>query len=418
MEQILNALKNKRVPTFFYNRTFDFKQFSFCFRNQLSYRIASDSCLNSMLSKARGRTFEQEISASFEEEALAGGFVFEGYNFSKALREEVIGNLTSFLETKVLAEQEYLHLFRKYEPSILLTDEDYALRGGFAAAFARKMDVSVFCISHSATAIDFEVPAALRCLGQSITCVNSEFERDAYAVRGWDPARFELTGLPRYESLGAPGQSSPAPIKLESLRILFCANTFISMADEPDRYGYLGHGVYSTERIVRPSAELIFDVLKSQLQCHMLLKPHSPYGIQEWRDFARAHGLQDRVDFPDPRQSIDHLFCKADLMVVSYWSTSIIEAAIYGLPIIFVDPLRMNRRAVGLLAKAGLCTVVHTREDFLSALQRLSSVGSFNVPGDKKMREYFLGQPAAGATDRIVRKIQERVPVRSTANVS
>ncbi|MFA7001342.1 MAG: hypothetical protein WC352_04275, partial [Candidatus Omnitrophota bacterium] len=405
---VILELRARKIPVFLYDREFNFGQFFFALRNGISYVTPPVKAKTSASERARFvETHRDAILESFDCVARSGVFHFEGFDVAPLFREHVLGTLSEYLDRLAESEAQYLTVVRTFRVRGLLIEEDYAHRGGFLAAFLRRLRIPVFCVAHAATASDFEVPRKWCCVGQSTTFVHSGFDRDVHIARGWDPGRFVLSGVPRYDALlrkRRPSARKPS----RPLRLLFCANRYVFDYENPDRYGYLGHMYYAMSEVVKPTAEIFFETLKKMGGMKVILKPHGTEGLEQWGRFVASFGLQEVIRIIRARVSIDRFFESSDAMIVSYWSTAMIEAAIYGLPIIVMDFKKLRRPSVDHFAKAGFCRIVQDADELRSALFELSqrrSDGSKRIP-DAASQAYYVGHKDGKGASRVADHIR------------
>jgi len=408
LRRLLLQLKKRKIPFFLYDRHFNFAQFFFALMNGVPYITPSTKEKTS----ARDREiFVSEhwtaILDSFDEVAKKGTFLFEGNHFDHFIRGNILRALKPFLGTLAESEAQYRAVLDAVPVSALLTDEDYGDRGGFLCAFLKKAAIPSYCISHSATAVDFKVSKDVCCIGQSTTFVNSEFERDAYVARGWDPAAFRLTGIPRYDAFSNKRSTSFKRKPSDPLRLLFCANLFVNNYDYPDRTGYLGHLLYSMSETVKPTAELFIRTVKQVPGLKVSLKPHGIAGIREWERLVIDNEAQECVKIVRSRDVINRFFVDHDAMIISYWSTTLIEAAVNGLPIIFMDFTQTMRPSVEEFAKAGFCKIVRNERELRESLIQLRENRSHALPvPDASAINYFLGRRDEKASERVADFLQ------------
>lgn len=414
LKSLLPELKRQKVPFFYYSRELDFGQlvFSIC-RGIPYYTRNSFSKAKTTSSEAFIREKIVEIQASLDNAAQQGLFIYHAIDLSDFVLTQIFGMLNETLGYFVPRLHDYEAVLARIPVTGLLTDEDYALRGGFLAAYLQSRKIQTYCVSHANTAVDFNIPSQYRVFGNSTTFVQSAYERDNYLARGWRPEKFMITGSPRYDRLSKATQSRGSALG-RKLRLLYCTNSSVTEKHCPDNYGYLGHAIYSTESVTRPAADAIFEAVKG-LPVELWLKPHNLEKIAEWENYVASMGAVHQTRFLRKQTSILSYFGDCDVMILSYWSSALIEAALAQIPVLFVDTNNLERPSVAVFASKGFCRIVKNASQLQAELKSLCFAGSDHAPKNANDVEYYLGKRDGHAAARIAFFLADRLEGTASA---
>lgn len=400
LEALLLELKRKKVPFFYYSRELDFGQLKFSILNGFPYYIRTVFRENQAESSEffiKEKT--AEIRQALEHAAQRGLFNYQGIDLSDFVTTQIFGRIEETLGRLVPLMRDYESVLARVPVTGLLTDEDYALRGGFLAGYLQSRNVQTYCISHANTAVDFKIPEQDRVFGKSITFVQSAFERDNYAARGWQPNNFAISGTPRYDRLLQTQQKKSLRTG-RKFRLLYCTNSSVTEKHGPDNYGYLGHAVYSTESVTRPAADAIFEAIKG-LSVELWLKPHNLENIVEWENYAANSGVANQVKFLRRKTTILSYFADCDAMILSYWSSALIEAALARMPVIFIDRNNLGRPSLVAYASKGFCRIVNNAGQLRAEIETHCQACFGTARQNSRDVEYFLGERDGHASSRI-----------------
>ena len=369
LEPVILELRARGTRIALYESEFRMEAFRFARRQGIPYFLPS--CFERVADE--GARFDEEgmreLRAAFEIAASEGLFCYQGRNFAPFIRTHILPSIAPFFKTLEVRRAEYTSVFAPGGPKAILTEEDYGLNGGFLAAFARSKGVRVFCFSHANVPYDFTVPEKSRVFRQSDTFVYSQYEKDLYAARGWDPEGIHVSGTPRYDALIRLPRVCAAPGP-RRLKLLYCANTFLT-PHSPEDFGYLGVSVMSFGGVAQEAAVALFEAIRG-LPIDVILKPHHPGGLGQWRAFL------DEIKSTNPvtlvtkaHESIFSYLRECDAMVLSYWSTTMIEAAICDLPTIFMDLRRNDSPKIRDFAAKGFCRIARDASELRREMERL-----------------------------------------------
>lgn len=405
LKSVVLELINLKQKLFVFNHEFNFDQFVFCRDHGISYVVRSQESCGEVPTDDEVEGCYTQLCVAVESAGQKGLFRFRGHDLTRFILDEIIATTRPFLR-KVLRDVSWQRqVAREFAPSALVTDEDYALRGASVAAYMKASGRPVFCISHANMAVDFSVRPEQKVFGQGITFVQSEFEKKMWEARGWIPQKLKVTGTPRYDRL--------LRIKRERrsgkrLRLLFCANSYPDKVQTPDATGFLGNHVYSFKQVVLPAAMMLFEAVRG-LPIDLVIKPHNAYAANRWRELVEKVALPNRTVVITRPGSIWKQFASADVMVLSYWSTAIIEAALLKIPQIFLNPLGFREDSLEEFAEHGSIRIVgdpaKLREVLLGFCNQKSNAGICS--SDKSHSEYYLGSADGKASERAARVITE-----------
>ncbi len=332
------------------------------------------------------------------------------YDFFGAISDLVFSRMDAYLSHLARRYIFLERLFDELEPRACLAHDDFSLSNGFMAAFARLRGVPVFCVSHATLALDFEVPQDKRAFCQSITFVNSEFEKSVYEKRGWVGGDFiRVSGVPRYDRLLPVAVARRmVSIPMPPVKILYCATGL--WKHSPDQRGFLGSDVNLYQQTQRPAFQCMIQGLRG-LPVELIVKPHSHVAEPLWNEEVKKQGPLDfKVRVLPHSADIFDLYRESHVMLISYWSTALLEAAMIGLPTIFIDPFPPYSRSLYKFSENGFCSIVKTPVELRERLQRLQKDGaaSFEMPTAEK-REYYLGVQTPGSTRSVADEIIQRM---------
>lgn len=402
LTRIARELGRKGKSLLIYDTEFHKEIYDFAKSEKIHYIIPN--CLRdkpAIRPETFARTAVQEITDAVKNVGRGGFFEKDGFDFTSFICNFLILKMEDFFKSLAPQSSYYLALMKKIDFPAVVTEEDYSLRGGYAAALFKQKGKKIFCASHANPSVNFQVPPQARLFSQSRTFVQSEQERDMYANRGWNPDDFAVTGTSRFDSLAElerPAAKNPQ----EPLRILYCANTNLK-AQTPDSYGYLGYHLYSFRSISMPALKAYASAIKG-LPVKTLLKPHNREGARQWREALEAALPESDIDIYQGAEDIHHLFPSHDVMVVSFWSTSILEAMIYGIPTIFID----TRGLAGKMREwqsHGPIWFAADETELANLLRKMCQDKNFlrsSIESPRKDASYYFGPKDGKNTQRIV----------------
>jgi hypothetical protein len=389
LSSTLKALKIKKTKIVLYDDAFHWEQLIFALKNDLPYVIHP---LAGQSDEAFRKGARHEFWGSLP--LLLQTLVFEGRDLSPFVKGHIDASFETYLKTCSMQSRFYKRLLKKSLFKSVLLDEDMTAKRSFLASFAVSQGIRVNCISHANLAVNLSVDDDHRLYQQSTMYVQSEFERDMYARRGWNPEGIQVTGTPRYDRLFHMKKEIRRPAS-EKLKLFYCA---ASMRDyTPDSPGYLGihmtcYGVWQI-----PALHLIMDGIKD-IPAMLVAKPHAMEG-RRWNNFFNSQYPSRGVKVKRHSDDFYKILLDCDVMLVAHWSTAVIEGAICGIPLIIIDQKRCLDTS--FMRQFSSCTIVGTADELRTAVEKLRNEKIDRSSIDlNKDREYYLGKSDGLATER------------------
>ncbi len=398
----VQALKRRKADVAIYDFEFHREQWAFARAENIPYYIPS--CFRAKKGADRKGFADGLVTAlrvSLEEAIRERLFVYEGENLGDFVREHVFYGVEDYLWGLMPEAEIFENILASCDVKAWLVDEDYALRGAFLAAFMKARRVAFYCVSHANMAVSFSVPPESRCFSNSTTLVQSMFEKEMYASRGWDPGRIVVTGAPRYDRLLELKKSlrrRPARQRGDKIKLLYAATGLWLYS--PDQHGYLGsHSVCFGDYQI-PAFRMILEAAKD-LPIEMVVKPHSAEAVSSWRRFVRS--AAPAITVTEASEDFFKLLVESDAMILSYWSTGLIEAGLAGIPSIFVAP-QIDSAVLSEFSKNGYCRLVKTKEELRAELKHLCEGGPERcLSASARVRsDYYLGNNDGKSAGRVV----------------
>ncbi len=399
---VVAELKKNRREVLLYDDSFHLEQCLFAFRQGIFYLIPGSfpdggqedadifskdlmSDLRTALQKAKERRY----------------FSFGSYDLAGFLESRVFARMKKYMERWACEEKHYQVLRRSVDLTGVLIEEDFAGRA-FFAAFMKAHGVPVYCVSHANLIVDFQVPDEDKVFAQSFTFVNSEYEKTGYVMRGWQPDKVLVSGLPRYDRLKSLILKNEAQTRP---RVLYCAG--VLWGHSPDALGYLGCRNYALKNTQLLTIHAVFHAIKS-LSLELVIKPHYFEDEPQWRRLVERYADPKQVRLVN--SSDDFLQCVADsdAMLVSYWSTALVEAGMLGVPVIYVDLESQDSAAVRQYSTQGFCEVVKNLEELRQALQKIGGPARRTASSSAPL-EYYFGKKNGSGAARIAEGICQRL---------
>jgi len=338
-------------------------------------------------------------------------WVYDGYDFLPFMQAHIFPQMKHYLLQCAFEKQTLDQLFEKTGARAILVDEDFGGKGSFFSSYATLKGMSLYCISHANLAVDFSVKQSSCHYAKGVTFTHSTFERDMYRARGWNPEKIVVSGTPRFDSLFSKSSGFERLKTKHSFRMLVCAGCL--WEHTPDNIGYLGDHLYSLRQIQEPA---FLGILKSvqNLPVSLLLKPHDFEDENLWRAFLKSHKGSSDIHFFRHSVSFDALMRFADVMVVSYLSTAIIECGIMNKTVLYYEPFPSGSAVASGYEKAGLCKIVYTPQDLRQSIQSCLTSSTRMPVKAASEREYYLGLNDGLGTKRVVNHIMNELHGKNT----
>lgn len=223
-----------------------------------------------------------------------------------------------------------------------------------------------------------------------------------YEARGWDGSRIIVSGVPRYDRLLRLQQKSGISGRHRSMRILVCGGPW--WPHTPDELGYLGLHIECYRELQSAAMRELFAVTCESSSFELIVKPHHIESEPYWKSFLHNQTKVGKVRLLRSTEDIFRLLMQCDAMVLSYWSTAIIEAALVKLPVIFLNIRPTVSPVLSDFSRKSFCCIAHDRSEIQSQLSILMSKRQ-DPPLDPQVAKYYLGTRDAQATRRVVCEI-------------
>ena len=169
---------------------------------------------------------------------------------------------------------------------------------------------------------------------------------------------------------------------------------------------YLGMHISSLGIMQKPSFAMVIDCAQA-LEAKLIAKPHIRNEVSVWQDFADRQSKAKKVEVVFER--IESILRESDIMIVSHWSTALIEAALSGTPVIILD-LYGCAGAVNYAPRFLTCAIVKTEDDLRNVLDVFVKHGAvppiFSEPKLEDV-EYFVGKKGGNAAVLVAESILE-----------
>ncbi|MBI3251915.1 MAG: hypothetical protein HYZ52_01155 [Candidatus Omnitrophica bacterium] len=404
LSETIRELRKRGEAIALYDFEFHLEQFLFALKNRIPYLLPDSFGPAGGGDAMLARRYAVEFKAALALARRMEVFSYEGRDFSDFIERELFYGLEDYC----LEWAKRTHLYEKMLETCglraLVMDEDYALRGSFLAGFMKAKGLKLFCVSHANLGVDFSIPEADRIFHHSWTLVHSEFERDMYAVRGWDPSKFILTGIPRYDRLVRFSEQK-RPWKKGKIRLLYTATGLWKFS--PDQHGYLGCHFVCYGDFQVPAFRVILEAIEG-LPIELFIKPHSAESVPYWRAFVRQFKVKNTLHVGNSGDDYFRMLASSDAMILSYWSTGLIEAALCGIPTFFVASPLFESPVLKQFSGDGYCHLVNDAASLRSKMRTLCQEGpDFFHKGTVRHRpEYYLNFLDGESTRRAAGFIQ------------
>jgi CDP-glycerol glycerophosphotransferase (TagB/SpsB family) len=412
----LIALKQRGLNVCLYDFEFHFEQFAFAKKNNIPYVVPS--CLKTRhphVDEFSNRCVT-ELNRAIDHPVSDDFFNYDGYYFKEFIREHIFNNTGDYFKRIALESENYEALFESFAIENVLVDEDYALRGAYFAAFTKARHKKVFCISHANPTLACFVPENSRKFSQSLTFVQSQHEKEMYAARGWNPENILVTGTPRYDPLCQKRDQEKK--SNSSFKLLYAANTDLK-AQKADDYGYLGSHLGSFKSISWPSVQSILKAIEFEPSIELIFKPHNFESAQKWKRIIVELKPKNKITIINRSIGIHELFSEADAVILSYWTTVIVETMLYGLPTIYLDLKDFTGPILETLDAANFIEVARSTEELKEKLKMLINNKKKNKqkPGDSDLFEYYFGRRDGESTSRVADTIAKSIKDENSLNL-
>ena len=410
LEGLSDELRKKGLRLAVYDFDFHKDQSLFSLKRGLPYLIpqmfgADDS------TDAAGEDFVRDLERRFEH-ALEFSrrerlFSYRQHDLSDFVQTQLFNEMGGYFTELARERRIYARLAERVAPRAILVDEDFAPQRSFFVSFMTSRLVRSFCVSHANFAVDFEIPEASRVFAKSLTIVQSEFEKQMYAVRGWDPATIGVLGTPRYDTLFQKAARKRASAEKRPYRLLCVGSGFAPQT--PDTIGYLGSHVYCLGELQRLFLQVFFEAIDG-LPVEIVIKPHDCEDEPIWRQLAKGSPAADRVKVVPSSLDFVDLMLDCDALVLSFWSNTMVEAALIGRPVFYLDIPAQRSPTLSVWQRKKYCELFSDAAAFRRELQKRLASGARDIRRHPQAGDsYFLGRFDGNSTARAAHTIASRL---------
>ena len=402
------ALKKKGMKLFIYDDCFHKDIFFFALRERIPYILERSFGEHE---SAPARVFEDFYLKMRQGIGLARKqrhFVFGTYDLSDLMETKLLPSMEHYAEDLERKARRYEGILRTCPIKGLIVEEDFASRA-FLAAYLKARGVQSFCLSHANLALDHDPPQeSYQQFSQSRTFVNSRHEIFSYVNRGWDSRSLVVTGTPRYDRLVKMAASRPRAAQNNApFQILHCASMLTRYS--PRTIGYAGCDIYDFGESQEEVLRALLEAAKG-LPVAITVKPHYTEEEVAWADFAGNLKTGAEIRVVRACEDFFSILVKSHAIVLSNWSSTLMEAAIARVPSFYVDLKGQQSKQISQLASAGFCLPVRSVEELRRYLALIcEKKGDWDFPAGPEARDYYLGKEDGLATERAAKFITEKL---------
>ncbi len=399
LNSVLREGKTRGLKLVMCSEQYNFQEHMHALRHSIPYALG-DKSKTSYIEKPMewAERKKTEITASLSKESLKSLFRFQDVDLRGAVFN-IIDKLDSYLIHIAKQLNKYASIVTMLQPSAVISHDDFSLKGGLLGAFLKQLGIPFYCLSHANLAVDFSVPEQDQVFKLSKTFVQSEFEKSTYTRRGWDPTAIFVTGTPRYDDMIRKQTKRDQYVaEKKQLKVLLCATGL--WEHSPDQRGFLGCEVSLYKHVQLPAIQMILAAVEKS-GVKLIIKPHSDLQVPMWRTFIKENASKGDIYVTSHSHNIFDLYRECDAMVLSYWSTALIEAALLDMPTIFVDSKPPHSKAIYEFAEAGFCRIATNSQEIEESFRRICA-GTYSAPRDMNPSAYYLGPQDGNATKRVL----------------
>ena len=150
----------------------------------------------------------------------------------------------------------------------------------------------------------------------------------------------------------------------------------------------------------------------------LVVKPHMREDERDWREFFKQENITNKVVVKPQSEDFFKLLLESDALIMSYWSTSLIEARICEKPVLLMDALRVFQDSAPFI-REGYCKIYRDAKSLARDLPKLlkdkadGKNNHWKNVGDKD--EYYFGkndsENASRAAENLLRSLRDTDPV-------
>ena len=402
LDRVTRELKKQGLSSVIYDFDFHADQFRFARQEGIEYLLP-------VMFEARGydaqylKDLESRFNGVMELSSKSNFFHFNGIDLSDFIRTNIFADLRPFFLRIAREKNIYTRLADRLKVKAILVDEDFGPRSFFVSFMAVK-GIKSFCISHANFAVDFSVDKNSRHFGKSTTIVHSEFEKETYAIRGWDSSKIKSLGTPRYDTWIAQASKNAAqPVSAKRPFRLLCVGAAL-YPFTPNTPGYLGCHVYNHGELQKIFLKNVLEAAKD-LPIEVLIKPHDVEDEPLWRQLALASPAASQVKMIKSSEDFVKLLLDCDAMTLSAWSNTMVEAVFAGKPVFYIDIPEQKSPILDVWKNQKYCNLFTDSDSLRSELiRRINTPRSEVYPGSKD--SYYLGPLDGQSAARIANEVQ------------
>ncbi len=411
LETTIQFLHERGIPILIYDHDFHREIHRFAALRKIPYVTSGQlpTPSEAMISQNAAALMRQ-FKAKFDLARRERIFEYEGYDYAGMLEAKVLNTMETYFRRTAAEWYRCGQLLKKYRASGCLLEEDFGVRANFGEFF-KFSGVPNFCISHGHGGFDFDPVKEGQTFWQSTTFVNSEHEKlKMYISRGWDGEGIVVSGTPRYDQLFQKLKARQLPPLPK--RILYCAGSL--SASSPDTPGYLGIDMVAY-RSFQVKAFRQFLEAAEGLPLSIMVKSHYDSDDRPWEELLKASATRCEVKIYKHSEDFHDLLIRSHAMILPCLSTSLIEAALCRIPVIFLDLNDQRSPSVLDFSNHGLCAYADSVARIRQELERIVAADPLRADTRRDPADaYFLGNNFGCATQAtgeiILRCLQQPSP--------
>ena len=401
LENTVKKLNKEGRNVFIYDDEFRLNHFSFCCKEKISYCISNHFTRDKTYKWHDRDVCQKRLENAFEKLRLKKWFTYAGKDLSPIICDYVIRDLNFHFDYLEQSAGMYQSILSTYNVEGLLLNEDYSPQNAFLAAFFKSQKIKPFCVSHGYPFHTFFLEDNCRRVALSELFVQSECEKELYEKWGRKGTQLHVTGVPRYDNLVDRFNGNVA--NKRKRKILFCCALFSETnLDVPS---YMGMRLYvggKNQKIY------LMDLMQMDAarDSEIIVKPHYVRDMQLWKNFIKANKKESNVKLSSATESFIKLLNLADVLIVGYWSTAIIESGLLNKPVILMDYHGTTK--IPRPVQESVFRIVKNKEELEDAL---SSLESFDKTKTSDTSEFILGKNDNRNNERVVNSISAMLNV-------
>jgi len=372
----------------------------FCLRHRISYLTPA------VFEKGKDNSCSAFCPRAEFEKALEigrnnGVFNFGELDLNDAVDKFVKPGICDYLNVLVKERDVLSRFIDRLHPKTVIVDEDYALKGGFFSEYMRYRGVPVFCISHATVPFLCDVPRDAQKFYMSKTLVGSQYERHTYGQKGWDVSQIIITGIPRYDRFRKLTAFQPARRRNKNIRLLYPVACY--WRHSPMDFGYLGSHYFVFGNTSIPAFQGVLKAIDG-LSVDLVVIPHNLEWDTGWRRIVRESGCGVNVHLLSGGADFFQELARSDALIISYLSTSILEAAMCHKPVFMFMDKKYDGYSVNDYIENKYVNFTTSIVELREALSELCDKGSelFWSLHQPLHQNYFLGKQDGDSTNRVV----------------